>query len=179
MHWQDIYREVIAKLGGDSALADERPFIVIDSKQQQMFCVDIEEENNRNYPVSTARNGMGNRLDSHKTPFGIHRIRQKAGGDQPRGMIFEAREVTGRIVDNFDNRAKDEITSRILWLDGLEDGVNLNGVYDTYARYIYIHGTSDEKRIGEPVSGGCIRMKNDDVIELFDEVLVNDLVLIK
>ncbi len=179
MRWQDIYREVVAKLGGDLALADERPFICIDSKQQQMFWVDIDEENSRSYPVSTARNGMGNRLDSQKTPFGIHRIRQKAGGDQPRGMIFEAREATGRIVDNFDNRAKDEITSRILWLDGLEDGVNRNGVYDTYARYIYIHGTSDEKRIGEPVSGGCIRMKNDDVIELFDEVLVNDLVLIK
>ena len=65
-----------------------------------------------------------------------------------------------------------------MWLDGLETGVNRNGVYDTFTRYIYIHGTSDEKRIGEPVSAGCIRMKNDDVIELFDEVMVNDIVLI-
>ncbi|MEM7565489.1 MAG: L,D-transpeptidase, partial [Pseudomonadota bacterium] len=78
-----------------------------------------------------------------------------------------------------DNRDKDEITSRILWLDGLEDGVNRGGVYDTYQRYIYIHGTSDEKRIGERVSHGCVRMKNHDVIELFEEVLVNDIVLIR
>ena len=93
-------------------------------------------------------------------------------------MVFKAREPTGNIADNLDNREQDQITSRILWLDGLEEGVNCGGVYDTYARYIYIHGTSDEKRIGEPVSAGCIRMKNDDVIELFDEVLVNDLVVI-
>ena len=94
-------------------------------------------------------------------------------------MIFEAREPTGRIAGSLDNREKDEITSRILWLDGLEEGVNHGGVYDTFARFIYIHGTSDEKRIGEPVSAGCIRMKNDDVIELFDDVLVDDIVLIR
>lgn len=178
MRWQEIKDEVVAKLGGNSALGDERPFIYVDSQQQQLHRVDIEEEHNRIYPVSTAENGIGNRLDSLMTPFGIHRIRQKVGGGQPWGMVFEAREPTGRIVDDLDNRERDEITSRILWLDGLEDGINLNGVYDTYARYIYIHGTSDEKRIGEAVSGGCIRMKNDDVIELFDDVMVNDLVLI-
>ena len=93
-------------------------------------------------------------------------------------MVFESREPTGRIAKDLDNREYDEITSRILWLDGLENGVNRNGVCDTFARYIYIHGTSDEKRIGEPVSAGCIRMKNDDVIELFDEVMENDIVLI-
>jgi lipoprotein-anchoring transpeptidase ErfK/SrfK len=64
-------------------------------------------------------------------------------------------------------------------LDGMEKGINLGGVYDTFSRYIYIHGTSDEKRIGQTVSHGCIRMKNQDVIELFDDVLVNDLVFIK
>ena len=82
-------------------------------------------------------------------------------------------------MKNLDNREIDEITSRILWLDGLEEGINRGGPYDTFSRYIYIHGTSDEKRIGEPVSAGCIRMKNDDIVELFDEVLVNDLVIIK
>jgi lipoprotein-anchoring transpeptidase ErfK/SrfK len=94
-------------------------------------------------------------------------------------MIFEARKPTGRIASSLDNREKDEITSRILWLDGLQEGINKGGVYDTYSRYIYIHGTSDEERIGEPVSAGCIRMKNDDVIELFDEVLVDDIVVIR
>jgi len=122
---------------------------------------------------------MGNRIDSYKTPFGIHRVRQKIGGGQPRGMVFEAREPVGRVAHDLDNRDQDEITSRIMWLDGLEQGVNRDGAYDTYSRYIYIHGTSDEKRIGEAVSAGCIRMKNDDVIELFEDVLVNDLVLIK
>lgn len=179
MLWQDIKSEVAARLRGNAALADERPFIVIESQQQRLYLIDIETENNRDYSISTAANGMGNQVDSFKTPFGIHRVRQKIGGGQPRGMVFEAREPTGQIARDLDNREKDEITSRILWLDGLEEGLNRDGDCDTYSRYIYIHGTSDEKRIGEAVSAGCIRMKNDDVIELFDDVLVNDLVLIR
>jgi lipoprotein-anchoring transpeptidase ErfK/SrfK len=179
MLWSEINREVSSRMQGNSAIADERPFIVIESGKQQLHRIDIEPEMNRSFPVSTALNGMGNRIESHKTPFGIHRIRQKVGGGEPPGMIFVAREPTGEIAYDLDNREKDEITSRILWLDGLEEGVNLGGAYDTYARYIYIHGTSDEKRIGEPVSAGCIRMKNQDVIELFDEALINDIVLIR
>lgn len=179
MQWRDINREIADKLSGSSALADERPIIVIDSVQQRLYWIDIDDDNNRSFPISTAANGIGNRIDSYKTPFGIHRVRQKIGGGQARGMVFEAREPVGRVARNLDNRDKDEITSRIMWLDGLEQGVNRDGVYDTYSRYIYIHGTSDEKRIGEAVSAGCIRMKNDDVIELFEDVMVNDLVLIK
>jgi lipoprotein-anchoring transpeptidase ErfK/SrfK len=179
MNWQDLNREVADQLSGNPALADERPIIYIDSSQQRLYRFDIEDENNCSYPISTAANGMGNRLDSFKTPFGTHRIRQKVGGGESRGMIFVAREPIGKIAGNLDNRDKDEITSRILWLDGLQEGINKGGVYDTYSRYIYIHGTSDEKRIGEPVSAGCIRMKNDDVIELFGEVLVDDIVVIR
>jgi hypothetical protein len=144
-----------------------------------MNWIDIDPKNNCSYTISTAANGMGNRRDTFKTPFGIHRIRQKIGGGEARGMIFEAREPTGRIASSLDNREKDEITSRILWLDGLEEGINRGGDCDTFARFIYIHGTSDEKRIGQPVSAGCIRMKNDDVIELFDGVLVDDIVLVR
>ena len=179
MMWQDLHCEIGARLSDNPALADERPFIYIDPKGQQMYCIDIDAGNNRRYSVSTAANGIGNRQDSFKTPFGIHRIRQKIGGGEPRGMIFEGREPIGKTVHSLDNRNKDEITSRILWLDGLEEGVNHGGVYDTFTRYIYIHGTSDEQRIGQPVSAGCIRMRNDDVIELFDEVLVGDIVLIR
>lgn len=179
MLWQEIKREVAGKLAGNSSLGDERPFIYIDCRKQRLFWVDIDEEFSRSYPVSTAENGLGNRIESYKTPFGIHRIRQKIGGGQPSGMVFESREPTGKIADNLNNQELDEITSRILWLDGMEEGINLNGVYDTFSRYIYIHGTSDEKRIGDAVSAGCIRMNNNDVIELFDEALVNDLVLIK
>lgn len=179
MLWHDLKREIADKLQGNPALADERPFVYIDSMQQKLHWIDIEANNNRSYSVSTAARGMGNRLDSFKTPFGIHRIRQKIGGGEPRATIFEAREPIGRIAGSLDNREKDEITSRILWLDGLEVGINRGGVHDTFARYIYIHGTSDEERIGQPVSAGCIRMMNDDVIELFDEALVDDIVLIR
>ncbi len=179
MDWHNLSREVADKLSWNPALADERPIIYVDSRQQQLLWIDIEEENSTSYPISTAANGVGNRMDSFKTPFGIHRIRQKIGGGEPCGMVFESREPIGKIARSLDNRDKDEITSRILWLDGLEEGINHGGVYDTFDRFIYIHGTSDEKRIGEPVSAGCIRMKNDDIIELFDEVLVDDIVLIR
>jgi lipoprotein-anchoring transpeptidase ErfK/SrfK len=179
MDWYKLSREVADRLSGNPALADERPIIYIDSRQQCLYWVDIEEKSSASYPISTAANGMGNRMDSRKTPFGIHRIRQKVGGGEPGGMVFEARQPTGKIATRLDTRDKDEITSRILWLDGLEEGINRGGVYDTFERFIYIHGTSDEKRIGEPVSAGCIRMKNDDIIELFNEVLVDDLVLIR
>ena len=179
MLWRQIIREVAPKLSGNSALADERPVILIDIASQQLHWLDPEADRNRQYPISTAEYGVGNRVDSHKTPFGIHRIRQKIGGGEPHGMVFVGREPTGKVVRDFDNRDQDEITSRILWLDGLEEGVNRGGVHDTFDRYIYIHGTSDEQRIGQPVSAGCIRMNNDDVIELFGEVLVNDLVVIR
>ena len=179
MLWRDINQELAGKLGGDPALADERPFIYIDTRKQTLYWINIDELENKSFPISTAANGLGNRLDSYKTPTGIHRIKQKIGDGQPAGMIFEAREPSGRICKNTDNREMDEITSRIMWLDGLEPGLNKDGVNDSFSRYIYIHGTSDEKRIGEPVSHGCIRMTNKDVIELYDNALVNDLVLIR
>ena len=179
MIWEDFNHELASKLRGNSALGDERPIIYIDIANQRIHWIDIEVEDCRSYPVSTALNGLGNRIESYKTPFGIHRIRQKIGGGELAGTVFEGREPVDRIARNMDIQDADEITSRILWLDGMEEGVNRGGVYDTYSRYIYIHGTSDEKRIGQPVSAGCIRMKNDDVIKLFDDVLVNDLVLIR
>lgn len=179
MRWQEIYQEVAGKLGDHPSLADERPFIYVDSREQTLYWIDKDELESKSFLVSTAANGLGSRLDSNKTPIGIHRIKQKIGGEQPSGMIFEARKPTGRFCKNTDNREKDEITSRIMWLDGLEPGFNKDAVYDSFSRYIYIHGTSDEKRIGKPVSHGCIRMTNMDVIELFDGALVNDLVLIR
>jgi len=96
MLWQEINREVAPRLQGNAALADERPFIVIESRQQRLHLIDIDSANNRSYPVSTAANGMGNFVDSFKTPVGIHRVRQKIGGGQPRGMIFESREPNHR-----------------------------------------------------------------------------------
>jgi lipoprotein-anchoring transpeptidase ErfK/SrfK len=179
MLWSEIYRQVVEKIPGNSALADQRPFIFIEARTQLMHWVDFNESANKTYPVSTAANGLGNRIESLKTPIGIHRIKQKIGGGEPPGMVFKARQPTGQVSNETDNRDEDKVTSRILWLDGMEKGFNNGGVHDSYSRYIYIHGTSDEKRIGQSVSHGCIRMKNLDVIELFDEVLVNDLVIIQ
>ncbi len=179
MLWPDIYRQVLDRLPGNSALADQRPFIYIEGRTQLLRWIDIDETLSKTYPVSTSAKGLGNRVDSLRTPIGLHRVKQKIGGGEPTGMVFEAREATGRVSTKNDNREDDEITSRILWLDGLEPGFNNGGVHDSYSRYIYIHGTSDEMRIGQPVSHGCIRMKNLDVIELFDEVIVNDLVIIQ
>lgn len=179
MLWQDISNRIATTLGGNKALADERPFIYIDTASQCLHHIDIEPQQTVTYAISTAVAGLGNRLDSYKTPFGIHRVKQKLGGGEPAGMVFKARQATGRISTKVDNQDEDEITSRILWLDGMEQGTNLGGVYDTFLRYIYIHGTSDEKRIGQAVSQGCIRMTNQDVIALFDDVVMNDLVFIK
>ncbi len=179
MRWHDLQREIAPRLPGNAALADQRPILVVDSARQELLLIDIDPAARRSYRVSTSAKGLGNRIDSYQTPIGLHRIRQKIGGSEPRGTVFEARRPCGRIAREFDNRDGDEITSRILWLDGLEDGINRGGRCDTYSRYIYIHGTTDEQRIGRPVSAGCIRMCNDDVIELFDDVLVNDLVLIR
>ncbi len=178
MNWRTLNRQVAVLLPGSSALADERPFLYVDSERQQIQLIDIDQSENRVYSVSTSAKGIGNRKDSNQTPHGVHRIKQKIGGGQPSGMIFKGREPTGNLFDGY-NLVDDEITSRILWLDGMEEGVNKGGIHDSYERYIYIHGTSDEKRIGQAVSIGCVRMKNADVIELFDEVLVNDLVIIR
>ena len=179
MLWSELYNQVLDKLPGGSALEEQRPIILIDAAKQLLHRIDIDVANNKTYSVSTAFNGLGNRVDSFKTPIGIHRIKQKIGVGEPLGMVFNARAATGRVSNKTDNREEDEITSRILWLDGMEQGFNKGGAHDSLSRYIYIHGTSDEKRIGEPVSAGCIRMKNADVIDFFDAVNVNDLVIIQ
>ena len=179
MLWEKLYREFADKLDNHPAPDEQRPLILIDSSEQRLHLVDPETNASRSYAISTALNGMGNRNNSFMTPLGLHRICEKIGADEPTGMVFEARVATGRIAENLDNREKDEITSRILLLDGIEHGINRNGERDTYARYIYIHGTTDERRIGEPVSAGCVRMSNTDVIDFFDRVDVDDLVLIR
>ncbi len=125
------------------------------------------------YAVSTALNGAGNESGSGKTPLGIHRIRAKIGGGQPANAVFVGRRPTGEIyspalAEQFPKR--DWILSRILWLCGCEPGVNRLGHVDSQRRYIYIHGTPDSEPMGEPRSHGCIRMRNTDVIALFDRV---------
>ena len=131
------------------------------------------------YPVSTSRHGMGEAENSFCTPLGLHEIAEKIGADHASGEVFVARQPQGRIFDNRDQGSRlDVITSRILWLRGVQERYNRGGQCDSYRRYIYIHGTADERRIGRPASSGCIRLNNDDVIDLFARVEVGCRVLI-
>jgi len=125
----------------------------------------------RSFAVSTAVRGPGEREGSEATPRGLHEVRAKIGAGEPAGAVFVGRRATGEICTREMVEAqpgRDWILSRILWLRGLEVGRNRGGDVDTMRRYIYIHGTPDEASLGTPASHGCIRMRNADVIELFD-----------
>lgn len=131
------------------------------------------------YTVATATKGPGCERDSYCTPTGLHRICSKHGDDVPELGILRDREFAGHLADpDFAGVDKDWITSRILWLEGLEQGVNLGGDVDSRDRMIYIHGTANERSLGTPSSMGCIRMRNNDIIALYDLVPVGTLVVI-
>src|SRR5581483_7053024 len=131
----------------------------------------------RGYAVSTSRRPPSNIKDSLGTPRGLHMIAEKIGAGQPPGMVFKSRVPTGRHFSEFapEEIATDNlITSRVLWLRGLEPGTNAGGEVDSYARYIYLHGTNREDRIGQPQSAGCVLLRNLDIVELYEEVRVGD-----
>lgn len=126
------------------------------------------------YRVSTALNGPGEENGSGCTPRGLHYIRAKIGGDLPAMAVLRGRRWTGEIWTPELHAAypeRDWILSRILWLSGCEFGLNRLGSTDTFRRYIYVHGTADEGRIGLPYSQGCIRMNNQDIIELYSQLV--------
>lgn len=144
--------------------------IVVNIEQQTLSLRDSEGEEIRQYPVSTSRYGTGCENGSNKTPLGLHRIKDKIGAAMPVYEVLEGRLPKGNLFALQEQGAElpeDVITSRIMWLEGMEPGRNRGGHVDTYNRYIYIHGTSDEASIGSPTSIGCIRMLNEDVVELF------------
>jgi len=133
------------------------------------------------YVISTSKRPPSNLMNSLGTPRGLHEIAERIGGGQPAGTVFKSRVPTGRHFSEIPPEEADRfnlITSRILWLRGLEPGVNLGGDVDSHRRYIYIHGTQREDRIGRPISAGCVLMRNMDIIELYEEVRVGDLVWI-
>jgi L,D-transpeptidase YbiS len=133
------------------------------SIRDQMLTVKRGDETVRSYPVSSSRFGLGTEEGSMKTPTGRFRIAEKIGGGVPSGTIFQGR-VPLKPGEPFPP-TEDLVMSRILWLDGLEEH-NAN----TRERFIYIHGTKHEDKIGRPASHGCLRMRNADVIDLFDLV---------
>jgi L,D-transpeptidase YbiS len=139
----------------------------------QTLVVTLDGESPRIYPVSTAKNGAGERMGSGCTPLGRHIVRAKTGASCPIGTVFVGRRATGEIYSSDDAKQcpdRDWILTRILWLRGCEQGRNRLGMVDTMRRYIYIHGCPDTEPMGVPASHGCIRMRNADIVELFDLV---------
>lgn len=131
------------------------------------------------YPVSTGLNGLGERHGSGCTPRGLHRVRLRIGAGAPIGTVFRGRRPTGEVYGPDLAAAgprRDWILTRILWLTGCEPGRNRGGACDTLRRFIYIHGCPDTEPMGEPRSHGCIRMRNTDLVELFDLTPVGTLV---
>ena len=129
----------------------------------------------KSWSISTAERGVGEQNGSGCTPLGLHQIAEKLGAEAPTNTVFVARQATGEIYSAALAHAypdRDWILTRILWLKGCELGFNQGGDVDSYSRYIYIHGTPDSEPMGVPRSNGCIRMRNKDMIELFDQVEV-------
>ena len=124
----------------------------------------------KKYRCSTAAAGAGNKVDSGMTPLGWHKIGEKIGRKLPGGAVLKDRQWTGQIWKEGEDMEKDLILSRILWLDGLEDGINRGGDVDTQNRYIYIHGTNQINDLGQAASAGCIRLDPQDVIDLYERV---------
>jgi lipoprotein-anchoring transpeptidase ErfK/SrfK len=136
------------------------------------------------YTISTARAGRGCVLDSHQTPTGLHQVSEKFGADAPAGTVFKARQPTGKVWSDWPSAEDNLITSRILWLAGLEPGHNAGAnaagqVVDTQQRYVYIHGTNQHAKLGTPNSHGCVLLSDADVIALFDRVPVGTQVYIR
>ncbi len=148
--------------------------------EQKMYHIE-EDKILNSYVISSSSYGVGNKVGSNKTPLGLHKVKDKFGNETPLNGRMVGRVFYGQIAKVYSDNTKsktDDITSRILWLDGLEDELNKGEGIDSYKRFIYIHGTSEEGRLGTPSSHGCIRMKNKAVIELYDKINIGTLVLI-
>lgn len=173
--------ESVQKLTSEFGLQPEEFAIVVSPEKQELYVV----QNNKIidlYPVSTSKNGVGTQVGSERTPWGTHRIREKIGDGAEEGSVFVARQQTERVVDAIKepvDTSEDLVTTRIMWLEGEEPHINKGAGVDSHSRFIYIHGTQEEGLIGRPASHGCIRMRNKDVIKLFDSVPAGTLVEIQ
>ena len=144
--------------------------IFIDSTNQTLYLL---KDNSLIFEskISTSKYGMGCRMNSFKTPTGLHSVSSMLGKGLPAGTLFRNRKPTEKVIKKMPLDNSDYITSRILRLNGLEEGKNKGGDVDSYNRYIYIHGTPEEWLLGQKASKGCIRMSNKDVIELYSYVV--------
>ncbi len=173
----EFYKKIIDKCNELNVAASQHLlFVSIPEQKLLLFenggCI-------KTYAVSTSRKPPSCVENSNGTPTGLHKIDGKIGAGQPLRTVFRARVPCGlECAQPPEERAKNLITTRIMRLRGLEDGVNSGGNVDTYARYVYIHGTNQEDRLGSPNSHGCVLLSNADVRELFDIVNDGSLVLI-
>ncbi|MGP4844316.1 L,D-transpeptidase family protein [Marinobacter sp. 1Y8] len=143
------------------------------SLDRQLLIAYAADGSETTFAVSTALNGAGEQNGSGCTPLGRHYIRARIGEGEPPGTVFIGRRPTGEIYTSElgeSSPGRDWILSRILWLCGMEPGVNRSGKVDSMRRFIYIHGTPDSEPMGTPLSHGCVRMRMDEVIVLFDSV---------
>jgi len=156
--------------------------LLVNVAEQSLSVYDHNDDIIKKYKIATAKNGIGQQFGSECTPLGKHIIRAKIGDQQVKNTVFIGRRPTGEIyteelAKQYPNR--DWILTRILWLSGCELGVNRLGKVDTMRRFIYIHGAPDSHAMGIASSHGCIKMRNENIIELFDSVSVGTQVIIK
>ena len=164
----------------DESYKDLETLLYVDIKDQNMYLLKKGTIYNV-FKISSSYYGTGSEVNSLKTPLGKHKIYKKIGKTLPINAILKGRVWNGAIANVITEEVDtdfDHVTSRILWLDGLEIGKNKGPGVDSRSRYIYIHGTAEEGLIGQPASDGCIRMYNSDVIDLFDLVDETDQVWI-
>ena len=156
----------------DSSYKSLENLIYVDINSQTLSYI-VKGTVSKKYNISSSYYGTGSEANSLKTPLGKHEIYKKIGNELPINAILKGRVWNGAIADIIEGPIDtdyDHVTSRILWLDGLEEGKNKGNGVDSRNRYIYIHGTAEEGLIGKPASDGCIRMYNKEVIELFEIV---------
>jgi hypothetical protein len=173
----DAQRQSLAEAGWGQRVAGN-PAVWVSVEEQRMRLI----ENGRviwEAPCSTAANGVGAEANSNKTPAGWHVVKEIIGRDAAWGQVFKSKKKTEQIWRPGDKTEEDLVLTRVLLLDGLEEGKNKGGNVDSYSRCIYIHGTNDEASIGTPRSHGCIRLTNDDVIKAFEKMPAGTAVLIK
>ena len=173
-----IIERVNNYLDSKNAFANEVLYVSI--KQQKLYHIQ-NDSIIKEYIISSSAYGIGSKAGSNKTPIGLHIIKEKYGDKTPVNGRMTGRVFYGDIATIYTDETKsktDDISSRIFWLEGMEKGKNKGKGIDSFSRYIYIHGTSEEGRLGKPASHGCIRMKNKEVIDLYKLIEVGTLVLI-
>lgn len=163
-------------------ISPTRYLLIVDVLSQSLFLLERIQMRvfpnyylRQRYVISTSRFGVGQRAGSHQTPLGLHRIAEKVGAGQPVGTTFTNRRAVGL---TWQGKPAAPIAHRVLWLEGLEPGINRGGSVDTHARFIYVHGVGDESRLGRPASKGCIHLAAADLLPLYDLLPTGTLVWI-